>query len=89
MCFQFGYFPSNLILRSAFILYRYDDDLQEADEELESQIDNDDWDGVDRSVQSFEPDPDEQSSEGSEYTEDMTEEVDFRTRVEELVRKTL
>lgn len=38
-------------------------------------------------MQSFEPDPDEESSEGSEYTEDMTAEVETRARVEELVRK--
>ena len=81
------YILSSLILSSLHILLRYDDDLQQADEELESQIENDDWDGVARSVQSFEPDEDEQSSEGSEYTEDMTAEVDIRTRVEELVRK--
>ena len=41
-----------------------------------------------RSVQSFDQDPDEQSSDDrSEYTEDMTADVDTRARVEELVRK--
>lgn len=70
------------------ILYRYDEDLQQADEELESQIEDGDWDGVARSVQSFDQDPDEQSSDDrSEYTEDMTADVDTRARVEELVRK--